>query len=225
MDPQANRSRKTAIIAVLAVLLIISLIFGFWAFSGRQDYKNNVNTKVASAVSQAKSQQSATDKTYYTQLAEQPYKTFSGPSTYGSVTFSYPKNWSAYVDETSANEPVDGYFAPDVVPGIQSDTAFPLRVELVDSDYSDVVNQFEPQVSQGSLTSAAFMPAKLKNSANVQAGVRLDGIIGQDNNNNPLKGSMVILKVRDKTLEIYTQTTSSLQEFDNIILPSLTFAP
>jgi len=222
---QLTPSRKPRYIAVLSVLLVLSLIFGVWAFLGRQDYKNKSDAKVAAATAATKTSQAAADKTYYTNLAKQPYKTFTGPTSYGTITFSYPKNWSAYVDQTNANEPIDGYFFPDVVPGITSDVAFPLRVELLASDYTQVVGQYDSQVTEGSITSSAYMPPKMAGVTNAQAGVRLDGAIGQAADGTALNGSMVILKVRDKTLQIYTQTTDSLQDFNDVVLASLSYSP
>jgi len=55
---------------------------------------------------------------------------------------------------------------------------------------------------------------------NVQPGTRLDGTLDQDTN-----GSMVIIKVRDKTLQIYTESNDYLGDFNDTILSSLNFAP
>ena len=33
-------------------------------------------------------------------------KTFTGSSTYGSITFKYPNTWSSYVDQTNTSEPI-----------------------------------------------------------------------------------------------------------------------
>ena len=53
--------RAAAVSLVLGILLIVSLIFGFWAFSGRQKYKDNSGQLVSQAVSNAEAQQKATD--------------------------------------------------------------------------------------------------------------------------------------------------------------------
>src|SRR5438128_703436 len=98
-----KQSGSVIVTALLAVGLILSLAFGAWAFSGRQDYKNNSDKKVTVAVSFAKTQQTATDKAKYDELIKQPYKTFTGSATYGTVSLSYPKTWSAYVDQTNTS--------------------------------------------------------------------------------------------------------------------------
>ncbi len=225
MPPSTTSPKKVITTVILAVLLVVSLFFAFWAFSGRQDYKNNVDAKISTAVTQAKADQAAADKKQYDDLLKQPFKTFTGPATYGTVTFSYPKTWSAYNDQSDQSEPLNAYFYPGEVPGVQSDTAYPLRVELVNTSYDQVVQQFSEQITQGDLTSVAYIPPKMKGVANAQPGVKLDGQIGQNSSGDPVKGSMVILKVRDKTLQIYSQTSENLSDFNNTILPSLTFVP
>jgi hypothetical protein len=111
------------------------------------------------------------------------------------------------------------------VPGVNGSTAYRLRVELQNSDYSQVVEQYSSDITQGTLKASAYVPPKLKGTPNVQPGLRLDGAIDRNRDGTPLQGSMVILKVRDKTLQIYTQTTDGLSDFNNIVLPSLTFIP
>jgi hypothetical protein len=232
MDPQPSASAQYSpsggskhilTIIILVVLLIASLAFGYWAFSGRQDYKNNSDKKAAAAVAAAKTAQAAQLQTQFDQQSKSPYKTFSGSPTYGSITFSYPKTWSAYVDTTNTSEPINGYFAPGEVPGIQSKSAFALRVELVNTDYTQVLQQFSSLITQGTVTAKAYVPPKLQGVANVTAGTYLSGQI--NNQDQTQRGSMVAIRVRDKTLEIYTESADFLSDFNNTILASLTFAP
>jgi hypothetical protein len=210
-------------LAIVSLLLILALAFGIWAFGQMQDYKTNVDKKVAVAVAGANKQQAAELQAQFEEQAKSPYKVFSGSPTYGSVTFQYPKSWSAYANSDS-NEPINAYFYADVVPGTESGAAYPLRVELVNTDYTQVVQQFTSQLGQGDLKAAAYIPPKMKGKANVLPGTRFDGAIGQSGNND-VSGSLVVIKVRDKTLQISTQTKAGVKDFDNIILPSLTFVP
>lgn len=222
-----SKPNKTpAATIILGVLLVAVIIFGVWAYMGRQDYKNNVDKKVAAAVA-ADEKSRAAQLQNQAQLAFDAVNTYEyqGSSTYGSVTFRYPKTWSGYVDETNASQPVNGYFQPNIVPGIQSDTAFALRVELSDNDYQNVVDQFQSAIQAGTVKASAYLPPKLAKTSGVIAGLRLDGVIGQDSSGNKQTGSMVILKVRDKTLQIYTESTKYLNDFNKVILASLTYKP
>lgn len=204
---------------------MVALAFGLWAFSGRQDYKNNSDKKAAAAVAAAEAVQANKLQAQFDEQSKQPYRTFSGPTTFGSVNFKYPKTWSAYVDQTSDSEPVNGYFHPNIVPGVQSDTAFALRVELLDSDYANVLNQMQSNLQDGSLKASAYIPPKMKGVSGAQVGTRLDGVVAETSDGTPQRGAMVILKVRDKTLQIYTLSPNYLKDFNNTVLPSITYKP
>ena len=215
--------RTALIMAVLSVALIAAIIFGGWAFSKMQDYKNNSDKKSAAAVAAAKKTQAAQLQAQFDEQSKLPTKTFQGSPTFGSITFNYPRTWSGYVDSSSSNEPINGYFYPDVVPGTQSKTAYALRVELVSTDYSQVLQQFNSQITQGTATAKAYMPPKLQGVANVVAGTYLTGQV--NNQDQTQRGNMVIMKVRDKTLEIYSESTTFAADFNNTVLGSLTFVP
>lgn len=208
------------LIFVLALAFLGAAVFGGWAYTSRQDYKDNSDKKAAAAVEQAKQTQEQELQKRFDEQEKLPTKTYRGSTTYGTVTFAYPKTWSAYVDETSASEPINGYFHPNIVPGLQSKTAYALRVQLVNTDYSSVLKQHDSQVTDGSVKASAYVPPKMVGVTNVAPGTRLDGALDQDTN-----GSMVIIKVRDKTLQIYSESNDYLSDFNDIVLASLTFAP
>lgn len=209
-----------AVVSSLAVALVAAIIFGAWAFMGRQDFKTNSDKKIATAVEGAKKTQADELQKAFAEQAKLPYKTYKGSVTYGSLVFNYPNSWSGYVDESSSNEPIDGYFHPGIVPGLQSDTSYALRVELVNSDYTSVLAQHDSQIQDGSVRASAYIPPKMVGVTNVQPGTRLDGALDQDTT-----GSLVIIKVRDKTLTVYTESNDFINDFNNTVLPSLTFAP
>lgn len=208
---------------LLCILLIAALGFGVWAFIGRQDYKTNSDQKAAAAVTSSKKQQAAELQAQFAEQSKSPNKSFQGSATYGSVSFSYPKTWSAYVDTSNSSEPINAYFHPNQVPGINSNTAYALRVELVASDYAQIIQQFSNTVSQGTLSAKAYLPSRMSGVANVQPGTLF---IGQINpNDTTQQGKLLVIRVRDKTLQISTQSNDYSSDFNNIILTSLTFAP
>lgn len=217
-----KKSKAPIVIVALAVLLAASIVFGVWAFMKSQDYKNNSDQKSAAAVTAALKTEDSRLQAQFDAQSKQPYKTYTGSATYGSVTFNYPKTWSAYVDTTNVSEPINGYFYPDVVPASQSPTAFALRVELTTTDYASVLANYTSQITTGAVKASAYMPPKMNGVANAQPGTLLSGTVTQDNTQ---QGTMLVIKVRDKTLKIYTESTDFNSDFNSIILPSLTFAP
>lgn len=217
---QRGSIASLSVVIILALAFAVAAGFGGWAFMSRQDFKNNSDAKAAAAVDAAKKTQTAELQKAFADQAKLPYKTYKGPTTYGSVSFNYPNTWSGYVDESASSEPINGYFYPGIVPGLQSKAAYALRVELVDTDYSLVLGVHDSQIKDGSAKASAYIPPKMVGAANVQVGTRLDGALDSD-----ITGSMVIIKVRDKTLQVYTQSNDFLNDFNNTVLPSLTFAP
>lgn len=233
MDPQSGgpvsynsisgTGSGTLIKIILGLLLLVALVFGGWAFSQMQHYKNDskqiTSKAVNSAVAAAQKDQQAKDA----EADKQPFKVFQGSPTYGSLSFNYPKTWSAYVDTSNQSEPINGYFYPDIVPGTQSKTAYALRVELVSNDYAQTVQQFQSQISQGAVTARAYLPPKMQGVANVTAGTYLSGQINSQDQTQ--KGNMLIIKVRDKTLQISTESNNFSADFNDTVLGSLTFNP
>ena len=221
--PPSEVGRKTLLLVVLALLLVGALAFGLWAYSQGQDYKKNSDQKAAAAVEAANKKLTAQLQAQFEEQNKSPNKSFHGSPTYGSVTFDYPKTWSAYVDTTSSSEPINAYFHPDQVPGINSRTAYALRVELVSNDYSQVVQQLSGGTQQAATKAKAYLPPKLSGVTNVQPGTLFSG---QTNSSDiTQRGTLLAIKVRDKTLEISTQSNDFLNDFNNVILASLSFAP
>jgi hypothetical protein len=214
---------KLLITIILVVLLLASVGFGAWAFTSMQDYKNKTDQKIATAVEAAKKEQAAQLQTQFAQQTKSPYKVFQGSATYGSISFNYPKSWSVYDDSSSSSEPINAYFHPGIVPSTQSNTAYALRVELVNTDYAQVLQTFGSSISSGDITATAYVPIKLKGVTNVTAGVYLSGKINSANSDQ--KGYMMVIKVRDKTLQVYTQSVEYKSDFDKIVLASLKFVP
>lgn len=225
MRGQQGFAASILLAGVFFVLFIAVAGFGYWAFSGRQDYKNNVDKKINEAVASSEESQKAKLEADFFEKEKSPNKVYKGPLSLGTVTFNYPKTWSAYVDESNSSAPLNGFFHPDVVPGVQSSTAFAIRMELTTRDYSSTLKEFDNQVKQGKVTAKAYVPPKMVNISNVSTGTRLDGAISKDNQGKDKIGSMLIIKVRDKTLKLYTESTAFSSDYENIILATLTYIP
>lgn len=199
------------------VFLIASLVFGLWAFSSRQDYKNNVDQKISAAVDLAKKETASSKDTEFIDREKQPLKDYKGPSTYGSIQVKYPKTWSAFVDDSGRGAaPVDGFFHPSYVPSSQTGANFALRLQVVNSPFATELRNYDTQVRTGKATSQPYKPV---NVANV-LGIRIDGEIVTQK-----QGSVVLLPLRDKTIKIWTEADQYKKDFDENILPNFTFTP
>lgn len=208
------------VIGLVAVTLVAigALAFAFWAYSGRQLYKNQADSLIATAVQNAKVSEAATLQQQFKLQSEQPFVSYTGPSQYGSVFVQYPKNWSGYVDDTgSSGNPLDAYFDPGVVPAIGGpNSTFALRIEVNSGSYSNVLNSYTQQQQNNGLS---ITPYSLKLVPNV-VGVMIKGAI-QTNK----QGVMVLFPLRTNTLEIWTESTQYANQFINQLLPLVSFQP
>lgn len=206
-------------VILVSLLFVGAGAFAAWAYSGKQDYKNNVDTKISAAVATNKKVVQTADAQQFAEAAKKPLKTYVGPEAYGSLKVSYPKTWSGYVvaSSDSGDNPVDGYFYPDVVPSVtDNNSVFALRVQISAQSYSQALDQFSSQLEQNTVTIVPYSLPKLSSVV----GVRVDGQIAENK-----QGSMIILPLRDKTLQIWTESGSFLNDFNNNILPNITFSP
>lgn len=198
------------------VLLIAAISFGGWAFSSRQDYKDHSDRKSAIAASAAVKATQASDATKYAEEAKNPLKQFVGPSQYGSITAHYPKTWSGYVIQNSAT-PLSAYFMPDVVGDIQNqDAAYALRIQVISQSYASALQLYDAQVQSKKVTVAPYSLPKVPSVV----GSRIDGQISTHN-----QGTVIVIPLRNLTMLISTESQNFEPDFNNIILPNLSFSP
>lgn len=203
---------------LLSILFIGAAVFGVWAFRGRQDYKNNSDAKVAAAVAANRQAVEAADAKQYAEAAKNPVATYIGPDAYGSVHVSYPKTWSAYVDVNGAY-PLDAYFHPAYVPSTESKQTYNLRVRIVANAYSQELGHYSSYITNGTVTAAPYSLPKVPSIT----GSRLSGAVFPSI--PKASGTTILIPLRDKTLEIWTESTDYLPDFEKYVLPNLTFAP
>jgi hypothetical protein len=217
LEDQQGSAAVIATVTILVVLLLSAVGFGVWAFMGRQDFKNNVDSKVAVAVKQNTKEVQAQDAKDYAEAAKQPLKLYTGPEAYGSVHINYPKTWSSYIVTNGGGQPLDAYFNPDYVPSANDQkSVFALRVQVVAMSYTQTLTQFQGLQKQGKVTVAPYALPKTPGTV----GVRIDGQLTANK-----QGSMIVLPVRDKTLKLWIESNEFAADFNNIILPNASFSP
>lgn len=203
------------LVAVI-VLLFSSIGFGAWAFAGRQDYKNNVDDKIDEAVEAASEKLALEKEAEFAEREKSPYKTYQGPVTFGTLSITYPRTWSGYIEETgSGARGMSGYFHPDFVPAITSDTSFALRFEVVNTAYDQVLKNFDAMIKSNRAKVSAYRAPKVPDVL----GARVEGEIISKK-----QGVMILLPLRDKTIKIWTEGDSFRGDYATV-LDSFTFAP
>jgi hypothetical protein len=205
-------------LVLVSLLLVLSLVFAIFAYTSMQDYKNNSDKKAAAAVAAAIEKEDAKKAAEFAEASKSPVKTYSGPAAYGSVQVEYPKTWSAYVlEESNGSSNVDGYFNPNYVPNVSGQTSsFALRVRVVNQAYSAVLQAMQSRIKTGKLTATAYAFPKVPTAI----GTKLSGEIDANK-----QGTMILVPLRDNTLEVWTEGTGAVNDFNTYVLPNLSFSP
>lgn len=215
MNPTKHFNPLIIPFIVVLLLFISAGGFGVWAFMERSDYKNNSDQKSEKAVEAAKEEQKIQLEAEFAEKEKSPVDSYLGPSAFGSVAFDYPKTWSAYVEEKGTGAtPIAGYLHPKFVPDITGDTSFALRFQVVEEDYSSVLKGYQSNIEKGTVS---LTPYRHKADQTL-LGSRIEGEIEKDK-----QGVIIILPIRDKSLMLWSEAPQFFNDFDKIILPSLTF--
>ncbi len=215
-------------ILLIVLTLVVLILFGtggfaYWAYSNMTKYRYHADQVAAAAVKAANTTLTKQLNNQFAEKEKNPYKVYTGPSTYGSLHITYPKTWSAFMSVNNQSDTyMDGYFYPDVIPNTsQTDSSaatvnFALRVQVLQGNYADILGNYQGQTESGIVQ---VQPYHLPQVPTV-IGSEITGQI-QDNKT----GTLIILPVRNYTLEIWTEGTQFLPDFTNIILPNFTFSP
>ena len=206
----------TLVASIMSLAFVLTLIFALMSFTSGQDYKNNSDKKVDAAVAVAVKDAEAKKDASFAEAEKSPVKTYSGPATFGTVIFDYPKSYSGYVVSSNGGTPLDGSFYPGVVPGSDTTIAYALRMQVIATDYDSLVKQYDTDLKAGKVSVKPFRAAKVPGTL----GVRVDGQI-----DSKKQGSVVLLPLRDKTLKIWTESKEFTADFDKYVLPNLSFVP
>lgn len=210
--PHANPAKKWIILSFVFIFTTLAAGgTGGWALVNYFDQKNNVDTKVSEAVALAVKNQKETDQKAFDIAEKQPNRDFAGPDDYGRVSFKYPKTWSVYEakDATSGGN-YEAYFSPGVIPPVADSQRYAIRLTIENKSYDEVINNYQLLVKNGQLKSSSV-------TVGDQTGTRLDGNFTKD-----IRGSAVVLKIRDKTVTIRTDADTFMTDF-NALITTVTF--
>ncbi|MDO4781200.1 MAG: hypothetical protein Q4A34_02320 [Candidatus Saccharibacteria bacterium] len=190
-----------------AVLFIIAAALAIWMYMAFSEAKANVDTKVQLAKAEAKREQAEADQKEFDERYKNPRIEFVGPSEYGRVSFMYPKIWSVYVDKDGTDRgDYRAYLHPSTVPPVGNRASrFALRLEILNKDFDKVLKGYESLLKKGDVTSSSV-------EFNGNASTRLDGAFSKE-----LRGSVVLMKVRDKTIRFSTDADTFKPDFKTVL--------
>lgn len=189
------------------ILFLIAGSLAIWAYMQYSHEKSNVDSKVAIEVAKGKSEQAESDQKKFSEEAKNPRIEFVGPSEYGRVSFMYPKTWSVYIENDGSNRgDYKAYLNPVAVPSASNKASrFALRLEIVNKNLDTVLNDYQSRLKKGELTSSST-------EFNGISATRIDGTFEKE-----LRGSVVLMKVRDKTIRFSTDADTFKPDFQTIL--------
>lgn len=201
-------TKKWPIIAAVFIFTtILASGAAAWASVNYFEQKADVDAKVSSAVAVAVKESRDSDAALFEKKEKEPNRIFVGPEDYGRLSFDYPKTWGAYEAKSisGSNGTYEVYFNPGVIPTASSGQRYALRLMIEDKDYDKVVDSYSGLVKKGDLKSSSV-------SIGDQTGVRLEGNFTKD-----IRGSAVIIKIRDKTATLRTDADVFTDDFNKLI--------
>lgn len=200
-------------LALATIFFAGALGFGVWANSGRTNYKNNTDQIVEKAVTVAVERANTSKDNEFLEKEKQPFRTYQGTDTVGSFNVQYPKTWSVYSNDTPGQASV--IFHPGFVPS-NDKTAYALKVEVMTKPYDSVASGFTNDVKTNKLKAVPYALPKVPGAV----GLRLEGELKDKE-----RGTIVILPLRDKTIQITSESVSFARDLNETILPNFIFNP
>ena len=203
---------KTILVVVLSLTSLTFIGLFVWMFMQYNDARATIDNQIAEAVNAAKVEQAAADEAEFLEREKEPFRDFAGPVDYGELSFKYPKTWSLYIARDAANGgDYEAYFNPVEVEAVSSESIYALKLLILNQSYESVIDSYRGAVDSETLNVSSI-------TVNGTTGSRYDGVIPGTSFN----GSIVVFKIRDKT--VVFQTYSTLFESDfNKVIDSTTF--
>jgi len=204
---------KTVVIILLSLLLFGALLLAYYFNNEYKIASADVESQIATAV--VTREKEITDKLEadFAEREKLEYRDLSGPEDYGSLSFKYPKTWSVYVkQDASKGGEYEAYLHPRIVPPLSNETVIALRVNIKSEDFESINERYKSRLDDREhiLESSVI-------TINGQNATRYDGALPSG-----LEGSLVIFKIRDKTVIMQTDATIYREDF-NKILETITF--
>jgi hypothetical protein len=208
--------------AVFGVLMLGLGIGFFWAYTQMSEAKSDVDGKISTAVKTAKEEQKSTLDKQFDEDYKKPNNVFTGPANYGSVTFEYPKTWSVYVENDGSNgEGYTAYFNPKSVPKVSEETPYALRVVIYNASLKEMEEIYRDAINSGvklTATAVRLADASDNTASTYGKGIRLDGQFRET-----INGSAVLFDIRGRTIAIFTDHQSFVNDFNNTVLKTLKY--
>lgn len=213
----SQRGEVNLLVVATAVLGVFVLMFaGLFinSYMKAQNVTKNLNAQKAAAYKAGQeagaAAQKVADAAASKAAAENPYRSYVAPPSFGQFTIKFAKSWSSSVAENlSSSNQVDLIATPEFIKVVTDKSAnYGLRVMLVNSPYEQVRTTYDQQVKN----------KKAKSSAAKVSGI--DGTRYAGQYTQAKSGIAVLIPVRDKTVVFTTENTKYQSEFETTLTQS-----
>lgn len=195
-------------IAATSIALLIFVILFFSTLMKYNDSKTDLEEKIEIAVAQAKDEQAEALEKEFAEREKTPFKDFSGPEDYGSLSFKYPKTWSVYIAEDAANGgDFEAYFTPGEVLKVSDENVNSLRLRIVNRNAESVKADYQRDVEKDKSLSPEEITVANTNATHYSGKIPGTEFIGH----------IVIFKIRDKTAIFQTDSELFVDDFSEIL--------
>ncbi len=202
---------KTIAIAILGILSVTFLGLFVWKYFEWDTVRTDVDGQIDAAVAVAISENTTKLENEFVEREKYPYRTFSGPADYGSLSFEYPKTWSLYVEQDASNGgEYSAYLNPGEVQPVSANSINALRVRIITSAFDEEASHFDKLVESNQVTLTTR-----------SVGGTLANVYSGELNTN-LHGILAMFKLRDKTVFLQTDAMLFADEFYKL-LDTVTF--
>lgn len=214
--PVSKKSRRghiieTVILVFVSIIAVTFIGLFVWKYTEWETVRTDVDGQIDAAVAIAVADNTTQLEAEFLEREKYPYKTFTGPADYGSLSFEYPKTWNVYIaKDTSSGGDFEAYLNPGEVQPVSNSTINSLRVIIRDTAYDQAVRQYDNLVKNGKATMIT------RNVGSTIANVYTGELPSK------IQGIVTIFKLRDKTVLIQTDAMLFSDEYYKL-LDTVTF--
>ena len=201
---------KNIIIGAAAFLAVVFMFLFFLKMKDYNEVKSDIDSQIAVAVAGAVDENTLKLENEFAEREKSPSRSFTGPEDYGSLSFEYPKTWALYVSaDASKGGDYVAYFNPVQIDAINNkNSLYALRLTITTKSSESIIADYQSKM-------------KNKNSnLSMDTFVINDVTINRYTGNIPgteYNGYIVVVKIRDKTAILQTDSYLFESDFNNIL--------
>jgi hypothetical protein len=217
IEPKADHTKaaKTFLLVIFILGTIIGISLSVYFYVRMSKSENNVAGQINTAVAAAVAQKGEEDNTACEKRLKETKTYFTGPSDYGTLAFEVPKVWSVYIaKDAEKGGNFEAYFNPNSVQAVNNTNLYYLRLTISTTSYETVVKTYDSAVKSNKMSLSTIQVNKGNNTAAMYKGTLP--------NNAKASGYVTIIKIRDKTAILQTDSLDFYEDY-KAILDSITF--